>query len=459
MLKNNELSFSLLQRLVDFIVVIFCWTLAYFIRFESIIPGAQQGLEGTFIKLAPIISIITLYTFNKHGLYLSQRFSSRIKEISTVMKANFYSFLAFIIVLYFFSENRVSRLMLANYLALSQILLVTVRISVRNLLRYLRKKGLNLRHILLVGDGKQLEDYVNTAKKFKDSGIRFIGWIESNCKSSHHKIPELDISLAQAKDQYQPDGIVFGFSSHKAQELDKHLDEVYNDLIPVQILPDLKNTFIGFEISSFAGVPIIQINKAKLSLMDHVIKRSFDFFGAFFGLIILSPIMLIIAILVKISSKGPIFYGQERMGLDGKSFQMWKFRSMKVDAENISGAVWAQENDPRRTKIGTFLRSTSLDELPQLWNVLIGEMSLVGPRPERPVFVNEFKHNIPAYMLRHKMKAGITGWAQVNGWRGNTSLEKRIECDIEYIKNWSLWFDIKILFLTFSKGFINKNAY
>ena len=172
-----------------------------------------------------------------------------------------------------------------------------------------------------------------------------------------------------------------------------------------------------------------------------------------------STLLLFIAFLVKLSSRGPIFYGQERMGLDGTSFTMWKYRSMRVDAELQTGAIWAQENDPRRTKIGTFLRSTSLDELPQLWNVLKGDMSLVGPRPERPVFVDQFKGQIPAYMLRHKVKSGITGWAQVNGWRGDTSLEKRIECDIYYIKNWSLWLDIKILFMTLYSGFVNKNAY
>lgn len=203
----------------------------------------------------------------------------------------------------------------------------------------------------------------------------------------------------------------------------------------------------------------MQLNKPPLREIDLFIKRLFDLVITFIGMVFISPLLFLLAILVKITSPGPVLYAQERMGLDGKIFKMWKFRSMKVGAESETGAVWAKENDPRRTRFGTFLRKTSLDELPQLWNVLKGDMSLVGPRPERSVFIEKFKKEIPAYMLRHRMKAGITGWAQVNGWRGNTSLEKRIDCDIYYIKNWSIWLDLKILFLTFLKGFINKNAY
>jgi exopolysaccharide biosynthesis polyprenyl glycosylphosphotransferase len=192
---------------------------------------------------------------------------------------------------------------------------------------------------------------------------------------------------------------------------------------------------------------------------DRVLKRGFDIVvaGALLG--IASPVLAFIAVLIKITSRGPVLYRQERMGLDGGTFWMLKFRSMRVGAEEESGPVWAQAGDPRRTRLGALLRAMSLDELPQLWNVLKGEMSLVGPRPERPVFIEEFRQRIPKYMLRHMMKAGMTGWAQVNGWRGNTSLEKRIEYDLYYIENWSLWFDMKILVLTLWKGLVNRNAY
>jgi exopolysaccharide biosynthesis polyprenyl glycosylphosphotransferase len=195
-----------------------------------------------------------------------------------------------------------------------------------------------------------------------------------------------------------------------------------------------------------------------LSSFDHASKRVLDLLTTFLALAIFSIPMILISLIIKLSSRGPIFYGQERVGLNGKHFTMWKFRSMNVNAEQ-EGAVWAIRNDPRRTKFGSFLRASSLDELPQIWNVLKGEMSIVGPRPERPMFVEEFKKSVPNYEDRHLMKSGITGWAQICGWRGNTSIENRVQYDLYYIKNWSIRFDIKILFLTLFRGFINKNAY
>ena len=213
------------------------------------------------------------------------------------------------------------------------------------------------------------------------------------------------------------------------------------------------------EVESFEDMPIVTIVQSPMTGWDKVLKRIIDIFGALIALVLFSPLMLIIAIVIRLTSSGPSLYGQERMGLDGHTFNALKFRSMHLDAESKTGAVWASENDERRTKFGTFLRKYSLDELPQLFNVFKGEMSLVGPRPERPVFIDQFKSQIPNYMLRHKVKAGITGWAQINGWRGNTSLEKRIEFDLYYIERWSIWFDIKILFLTFFRGFFGTNAY
>jgi Undecaprenyl-phosphate glucose phosphotransferase len=216
---------------------------------------------------------------------------------------------------------------------------------------------------------------------------------------------------------------------------------------------------LGCEIEDFDGLPVVNLNDSPLDGWGSVAKRATDMVVSGFALIVLSPVLVFIALAVRLTSRGPIFFKQERMGMDGRTFPMLKFRSMKVDAEEKTGAVWARPNDDRRTPIGTLLRATSLDELPQLWNILRGDMSLVGPRPERPVFVSQFRREIPHYMLRHKVKAGLTGWAQVNGWRGDTSLSKRIECDLFYIRNWSYFFDLKIILLTFWRGFVNKNAY
>jgi Undecaprenyl-phosphate glucose phosphotransferase len=212
-------------------------------------------------------------------------------------------------------------------------------------------------------------------------------------------------------------------------------------------------------VEEFDGIPIVNLRESPIQGWNSVIKRGFDILFSIVFLIIISPVMALVAVLVKLTSPGPILYRQKRMGLDGHVFNMYKFRSMRVNAEKHSGPVWAKKNDNRRTRLGAFMRATSLDEWPQFFNVLKGDMSLVGPRPERPPFVQKFRENIPKYMLRHKVKSGITGWAQINGWRGNTSIEKRIEYDLYYIQNWSVWFDFKILVMSFWKGFMNKHAY
>ena len=231
-------------------------------------------------------------------------------------------------------------------------------------------------------------------------------------------------------------------------------------MVDIQVIPDIYEfATIRGGIEEFDGLPIISLQDSPLYGWNMVIKRAADIAFSIIAITLTAPLVVLIAITIKLTSHGPVFYRQERMGLDGKIFQMLKFRSMWVDAEKESGAVWAKEDDPRRTWLGAFLRKTSIDELPQFFNVLKGDMSIVGPRPERPVFIEEFRKNIPKYMLRHKMKAGITGWAQVNGWRGDTDLKKRIEYDLYYIENWSFWFDLKIMWLTIWKGLVNKNAY
>jgi exopolysaccharide biosynthesis polyprenyl glycosylphosphotransferase len=457
MLKNHEGSFSLLQKLADAFVISLAWFISYQLRFK-IMSGGETGLSLFFVKLTPGLIVLNYYFFRRNGLYNSQRFNSRYQEIAAVFKANSFSFISFVIALYFISPDRVSRITLGYYFVISSFSLVALRISIRNFLRRIRRKGHNLRHYLLVGNGPQMLDFIDKIKMFKDSGINLIGWIDANNETKFSDVKRLDTTLDHYLKTNNPDAIIFGYPAKDFHQTETMLKKFHNNIYNLIVLPDLSYSFIGHNISEFAGIPLITINSPGLSTFDVFLKRGFDFLTSLIGIIIISPLLILLSILVKLTSPGPIFYGQERMGLDGKSFRMWKFRSMRADAEQ-TGAGWTVENDPRRTKFGTFLRETSLDELPQLFNVLLGDMSLVGPRPERPVYVEKFKEEIPAYMLRHKMKAGITGWAQVNGWRGNTSLEKRIECDIFYIKNWSLWFDIKILFLTFFKGFINKNAY
>ncbi|MFZ8933911.1 MAG: undecaprenyl-phosphate glucose phosphotransferase [Bacteriovoracaceae bacterium] len=457
MLKNNEKLFGHFQKLSDAVCGGLCWLAAYHIRFEFF-PHGQAGLETLFYKLTFLVMGLTVYFFYKMNLYRSQRFTNKLKEITTVFYANALSVLSLIVILYFFAGDRVSRLTIIVYFLLSSFVLTLLRILIRNYLRSLREKGMNLRHVLMVGNGAQCEDYVKTVLRFKDSGIKFCGWIDGDNLSQQYNINPIKAKLSDALSTLDPDAIVIGYPSKDSHKVDEIIQGHYDSLRPIQVLPDLTLSFIGHSIEDFAGIPLMTINHPKLNGLGMLFKRMVDILGGLVGLILLSPLLIIIASLVKLTSKGPIFYGQERMGLDGQPFMMWKFRSMRV-TDNEDKTTWTTKDDPRKTKLGSFIRKTSIDELPQLYNVLKGNMSLVGPRPERPFFVKKFREEIPGYMLRHKMKAGITGWAQINGWRGDTSIKKRIEFDNFYIKNWSFWMDIKILFLTFWKGFINKNAY
>ena len=300
----------------------------------------------------------------------------------------------------------------------------------------------------MAGTGKAAHEYLEKVDKLKN--IELLHWYDKDASD----LDNLTVELVENK---RPDLIVLGYDNRDYEKVETVLKRFSEELVPVVVLPDTQHSLLGYEVQDFLGQPMMVYNEPNFKSFSLFLKRLMDVLATGIGMIVISPLLLTIAALVKLTSKGPIFYGQVRMGVDGKEFKMWKFRSMVTGSANKEG--WTVKNDPRVTRIGSFLRKTSLDELPQLWNVFVGDMSLVGPRPERPIFVNKFRHEIPAYMLRHKMKAGITGWAQVNGWRGDTSIAKRIECDLYYIRNWSLWLDISILFMTFWKGFINKNAY
>jgi Undecaprenyl-phosphate glucose phosphotransferase len=458
MLKEHSNSFSLFQKTVDVGVIFISWALAFTFRFYYL-PHAQGGLEILFIKLAPVIAILTLYFYHQNGLYKSQRFTNKYVEIFAIFRANIQSNIVLILLLYFFADARISRIALFSYFVISSFLLTLTRILVRNYLRILRRKGKNLRSLLLVGNGPQLIQYIKTVRNFKDSGLTFAGWIDSDGLAEQNDIKPLAMTSLEAKKELSPDALVIGYPSSTSAKVEEVLKDHHNDIVPIQVVPHLSYSFIGHKVQDFEGVPILNVNQPHISGLGLFVKRSFDFLSCSIGLLIISPFLALIALGVKLSSPGPIFYGQERIGLDGKKFKMWKFRSMRMATGNEDTTTWSSKDDPRKTAFGNFIRKTSLDEFPQLWNVIVGDMSLIGPRPERPFFVDKFREEIPAYMLRHRMRAGITGWAQVNGWRGDTDLNKRIECDIYYIKNWSLLLDLKILFLTFWKGFIHKNAY
>ncbi len=468
--KQNVLT--LIRIIVDISMVMLAWWLAFFVRFET---GMETPLGvpsmSLYMKLLPFIAVIWLGAFLVAGLYRrSNRHRSAILEAIDIIQSCVIAVLAFISFTYFYEEYRYSRIVIGVFALLHPAFIISGRSLVRKALRIYRKRA-SPRRTLIIGSGEFLESAIKMAELGEIAandiaGVVLVG--DDDQIAIGRKLAEKR-RLPVFPDQ--SDWPSF-FVEHPMQTvlvalpykyfgwIEQTLEKIVDQVPDVKLLPDLmKFTRLAAGIELISGLPIISIHDSPMAGVQGVFKRILDIVGALVAVIIFSPVMLLIAVLVPISSRGPIFYRQERMGLDGRTFKMLKFRSMPVDAEAKSGAVFAKAGDNRATALGSFLRRTSLDELPQFFNVLAGDMSLVGPRPERPVFVNDFRRKIPGYFLRHKVKAGITGWAQVNGWRGDTSIEKRIECDLYYIQNWSLAFDIRILLLTLVRGFIHKNAY
>jgi exopolysaccharide biosynthesis polyprenyl glycosylphosphotransferase len=437
---------------LDALLAFLCWMLAVYARlFWG--PQAHTPDLSLYLKFGVAISILVIFIFSRNGLYNEDILRSRSGRPYAVLKANSLVLLSFIMLSYFFASDRVSRFTILIYALVSSFVLPASRMFMVQIRARLPRYFRNWQNIVLVGDGEPLQDYIELIQRVQVDA-RFVGWADPPAWRSKYEIPKLEENWQK---ELRPDAFVVSYTHENSAQINAFIRDHHNDVTRLYVLPSFNNyAHLGVHIEDIAGLPVVVLNQPKHRLLDLALKRALDFFGAGVGLLILSPLLLLLAVLVRLSSRGPIFFAQERMGLDGQTFKMWKFRTMKVGG---SEPGWTIENDPRRTKIGSFLRSTSMDELPQLWNVFVGDMSLVGPRPEQPYFVESFRKEIPAYMLRHKMRAGITGWAQINGWRGNTSLYKRIEFDLYYIKNWSLSLDIKILFLTFWKGFINKNAY
>jgi Undecaprenyl-phosphate glucose phosphotransferase len=453
MLKAHEKTFSLLQKAADVFVASACWLITIYVRFYYF---KGEALAPYYIKLSLPLAFLTYYFFSRGNLYKSQRLSKLRTEIWSLVKANFFIVVTFLVLIYFVNQAKLSRAAVLGYFCFSTTMFCLSRIFLRWGLRYFRRQGKNLRHVVLVGYGDIIDAYVKNLKNFPDAGIHLSAWIDSQGLAEKYQIPAYN-DPAQARKIFKPDYYVISYPGAANTALDEFLRKNFNDVVPIIVLPDFRYSFFGYQVEDLAGFPALIVNQPDFSSIDIVTKRIFDIVVSGLGLLVLSPLLLLVGLIIKLDSKGPVFFRQKRVGLDGLQFKMWKFRSMRVSAESES--QWTIKDDPRRTKFGKFLRYSSIDELPQLLNVFMGEMSLVGPRPEQPQFVEKFRHEIPAYMLRQKMKAGITGWAQVNGWRGDTSLEKRIDCDLYYVRNWSIWLDIQILFLTVWRGFLNKNAY
>ncbi len=466
MLKRYQDTMGGVFRVVDASIIVGAWLASFYVRFFLPNFPVTKWFPPfeTYAALAPLVAVLWIAVFSWLRVYSSPRGLSRRHQLKVIWKAHGVALLLFIAITYAFDDYKYSRLVMAYFAAIGAAGLAVSRIATSLILRHLRERGINVRRILAVGEGPVLDHVMKRLDAFPELGVHVVGIVtqESSNLAELRGRPVLGHfgAVCDIIRREHIDEVIITLPPSQHYEMDRLLDLMKDEMVDLRVVPDVHRfVSIGCEVENFAGFPVVRLNDSPLFGWAALGKRATDIVLSALALIVLSPLLFSIALLVKLTSRGPVLYAQERMGLDGDTFRMLKFRSMKVDAESNTGAVWARADDDRRTVIGTFLRKTSLDELPQFWNVLRGDMSLVGPRPERPVFVQKFRSEIPFYNIRHKVKAGITGWAQVNGWRGNTALDRRIECDLFYIRNWSYGLDLKILALTFWKGFVNKNAY
>ena len=467
MIKENQRQLNGIHVFIDILVISLSYLLAWFFMFGGN-NNAVLSKELYFIALIPIIPLYILLNAI-FGLYAPKRVSGRREEISNIIKANSIGLLIFTLVLFMGSKNyymyHFSRKLVFIFYGIDIFLTILERNVIRYILRFMRAKGYNQKHILLIGYSRAAESYIDRVLANPEWGYNIRGILDDNMERGFEykgiKVIGTIENLELILEMNVLDEIAITLSIKEYERLERIVNDCERSGVHTKFIPDYNHVVPTVpHIEDLQGLPIINIRYVPLTLLHRALsKRIVDIIGSLVGIILFSPIMLVVAVLIKLTDKGPIIFAQEREGLHNKPFKMYKFRSMAVEPPQKEAKKWTTKNDPRVTAIGRFIRKTSLDELPQFFNIFMGDMSLVGPRPERPFYVEKFRDEIPHYMIKHQVRPGLTGWAQVNGYRGDTSIEKRIDHDLYYIENWSMGFDFKILFLTVFKGFINKNAY
>jgi Undecaprenyl-phosphate glucose phosphotransferase len=466
MLKKYNKFFLSAFLTADILFITFSWILAYVIRFDIKYPNPPGYIIPFLSHLFLLIIILPLYIFifNIMGSHEPGRTISVRQQISNVFKtSSMTAFLAAFIIYFLIKNIYYPRLLFLYFWSLMIVFLSSSRVLIYTILRHFRKIGYNLRYILIIGAGKLACEVVSKIQKHPEFGLSIIGFLSRDPGDTGEIINGIKVlgcykDIKETLSKFTIDQVIIALPVRDERLLRTLVGSISTETVDIKIVLDIE----GFHTlrrttEDLDGLPVISLRESPFYGWAHFIKRLLDIVISFLAIIISSPLLFLTAALIKLTSPGTVFYKQERVGLDEKSFQIIKFRTMKTDAEKDTGPVWSKENDGRITKIGAILRQMSIDELPQLFNVLKGDMSLVGPRPERPVFVDGFRKHIPKYMLRHKIKTGMTGWAQIHGWRGDTSIEKRIEYDIHYIEYWSIWLDLKILLLTIPEILRTKN--
>jgi Undecaprenyl-phosphate glucose phosphotransferase len=460
----------------DALLGIVAFGLAYLVRFSSGLIPVLKGYPPLtqYVAVLPFIGVLVPLAYQFQGLYQLRRGRSRVDDFFTVFIGSIVAVVLGIITTLYFQAYyvspelkdrgayEVSRVVWGLFLLFNVALTFGSREFVREVLERRWRAGIGLKRILIAGAGDLGRIVAEKILQHRELGYQVIGFVDDRAGGDHLGYRGLPLlgTLADAAEIIQLEHIDHLYVALPLEEHVKMLDLIEStsrEMVDVKVVPDLLQFLaLRARLEDLDGVPIINIHDVPLQGFNSVIKRAIDITISATSLVVLVIPGLLIALAIKLTSSGSVLYRQERMGLDGRPFKVYKFRSMQDNAEDETGPIWARDDDPRCTPVGRFLRKTDFDELPQIWNVFRGDMSIVGPRPERPFFVDQFKHRFPQYMLRHKVKAGITGWAQVNGWRGNTSLEKRIEFDLYYIENWSVSLDLKIMWLTLFRGILQR---
>lgn len=467
MIKDNQKYFNRLHVVFDALVTALSYVSAWFIKFQSPFSGSSVralSFEQYMSALLFIVPgfLILYYAFN---LYTPKRVQGRRLELSNIVKANTLGVALVMVALYVLKIIDFSRSVIFIFYGVNIAAETILRNLIRYVLRDMRRRGFNQKHVLLVGYSRAAEEYIDRIISNPQWGYTVQGILDDDVEPGtlYKGIPVLDriSSLMDILLKNHLDEIAITLGLDEYYRLEEIVGLCEKSGVHTKFIPDYNNIIPTKPYTEdILGLPVINIRHVPLTnSFLAALKRAIDIVGSILAIVISSPVMLVACAFIKLTSPGPLIYKQERVGLHNRTFKMYKFRSMEVQKESEEKKAWTTKNDPRVTGVGKFMRKTSIDELPQLFNILKGDMSLVGPRPERPFFVEKFREEIPRYMVKHQVRPGLTGWAQVNGYRGNTSIRKRIEYDLYYIENWSLGFDVKILFLTIFKGFVNKNAY
>jgi Undecaprenyl-phosphate glucose phosphotransferase len=465
MLKRYSEFFKSLMLVNDLMFLTVSWWLAYLLRFDANLPFLPEAHVFRHYVIAWLLLLIVYAgVFLGLDLYRPRRISTHWREVADLFKGAALAMLIFLGVIFLLHEIVLSRFVVIFFWVLSLTVFNLSHLLVREALRFLRRRGKNLRHVVVIGSPAEATWLVHKLQWYRHLGLAVIGAHLIGRREPIEK--RTGVPLIENRDELlsmircgRIDQVFLTFPLQESARLAEVQDWLGDEPVTMSYVPDLAEfAKLRGRVEEFEDLQIVTLQASPFEGWNAILKRAVDLLLGSLAVTLFSPLMALIALSIRVTSPGPILYRQERMGLDGNRFQMLKFRTMIHEAEKSTGPVWASRNDPRVTWLGRWLRRTSLDELPQLVNVLRGEMSLVGPRPERPLLIEQFRKSIPKYMLRHKVKAGMTGWAQINGWRGNTSLEKRIEHDIEYIESWSLGRDLKILALTVFRGFVHRNA-